>query len=178
MNSPFTRALIPDIITASRGLGALAMLFAGFRSPVFWAVYLWCGISDMIDGPIARRMNSESRTGALLDSIADLSFVVNASIVFLPQLDIPTWMWTCIGVIALVRISSIVSGFMMHGKVILLHTIANKVTGLLLFLFPISLEWIPFNYAAVPVIAVALLASIQEGHLIRTQGVKDNQKME
>lgn len=168
MNKHLNRGLIPNIISASRGVVAFALLFTEFRSPIFWIAYLWCGISDMIDGPIARRMNVVTKTGALVDSIADLLFVAIAAIVILPQMAIPTWTWICIGLIAMVKISSIVSGFVMYKRLVMPHTIANKIAGLSLFLLPIALEWIPFNYAAIAVIAVALFASVQEGHFIRT----------
>jgi len=166
------KALIPNIISASRGVVALVLLFTEFRSPIFWVAYLWCGVSDMIDGLLARKMNVTSKKGALVDSIADLLFVAIAAVVFLPQMNIPAWTWICIGLIALTKFSNIVSGFVLHKRLVMPHTIANKVTGLLLFLLPIALEWIPFNYAAIAVIAVALFASVQEGHFIRTGHVE------
>jgi len=168
VNKYFNSRVIPNIISASRGVVAFALLFTEFRSPIFWIAYLWCGLSDMIDGPIARRMNVVSNFGALVDSIADLFFVAVAAIVFLPQMNIPAWTWICIGLIAFAKISSMVSGFVLHNRLVMLHTIANKVSGLLLFLLPMALEWIPFSYASIAVIAVALFASVQEGHFIRT----------
>ena len=43
----------------------------------------------------------------------------------------------------------------------------NKVTGMLLFMLPISLTMIDLKYSGVLVGAVALFAAIQEGVLIK-----------
>ena len=44
----------------------------------------------------------------------------------------------------------------------------NKVTGVLLFLLPLTIPAAPLKYAAVIVCTAATFAAIQEGHLIRT----------
>ena len=53
-------------------------------------------------------------------------------------------------------------------KLVLLHTGANKLTGALLFLLPLSLGFLNISYTAVPLCALASFAAIQEGHFIRT----------
>lgn len=167
---------IPNIISISRGIVALVLLLVTYGSPLFWIAYIWCGISDMIDGALARKLNATSKLGATIDSITDLIFVVIAASVFLPRMDISMWMWLFIGVIAFVKIVNAISGYVMFRKVIMLHTIANKLTGLLLFLLPIAvcLLKISISYAAPVVIAVALFASVQEGHFIRTGRIDNN----
>ena len=72
-----------------------------------WGVggnWLAAGFSDMIDGTIARKTGSESTFCVKLDSIADLIFVIVASIKILPSVSfIPLiWIWT--GVIAAIKI--------------------------------------------------------------------------
>lgn len=44
----------------------------------------------------------------------------------------------------------------------------NKLTGLLLFLFSLTLPFIDWNLSAVVLCAAATFAAIQEGHYIRT----------
>ncbi len=61
----------PNIISASRGIAGFTMLFSPVFSPWFWALYCWGGISDMIDGALARKLNSANGTGAEIDSLAD-----------------------------------------------------------------------------------------------------------
>lgn len=56
----------------------------------------------------------------------------------------------------------------MQKRIIMLHTIMNKVTGFLLFNLPVTLIFAEIKYTAIPVCAVTTFAAIQEGHLIRT----------
>lgn len=95
----------PNIISLSRAVAAFGLLFTSVFSAPFWVLYLWCGISDMIDGPLARRLNSESRTGAAIDSIADFVFVVIACVRIIPALVIPLWFWLIIGIIAVLQLA-------------------------------------------------------------------------
>ena len=56
---------------------------------MFWALYALCGISDMVDGWLARNLQAESKTGAVLDSVADIVFVACCATRLLPVLEIP-----------------------------------------------------------------------------------------
>ena len=58
----------------------------------------------MIDGWLARKLQAESKTGSVLDSIADLSFVVCCAIQLLPILSIPSWLWIWAGIIVIIKI--------------------------------------------------------------------------
>ena len=157
-----------NIITGSRILFSIALLFFPAFSPWFYALYLVAGVTDMIDGTIARKTGKASEFGARLDSIADIVFVVICLIKLIPVICIPVWLYVWIGIIALIRIINIVSGFIMQKRFIMLHTIMNKVTGLLLFLLPLTVHFVDLKYTAIPVCAVATFAAIQEGHFIRT----------
>lgn len=122
----------------------------------------------MLDGFVARRTNSASPLGAKLDSMADLVFLAVCLIKLLPVLALPVWLWVWVGLIALLRLVNVVSGFVWRKKLVLLHTRANKLTGALLFLLPLSLGFLNIAYTAVPLCALASFAAIQEGHFIRT----------
>ncbi|MGN0981342.1 MAG: CDP-alcohol phosphatidyltransferase family protein [Candidatus Limivicinus sp.] len=157
-----------NTITFLRILLSLLLPFLPALSPGFYGLYLAAGLSDMLDGFVARRTNSVSPLGARLDSIADLVFLAVCLIKLLPVLVLPGWLWVWVGLIALVRLVNIVSGFVCRGKLVLLHTRANKLTGALLFLLPLSLGFIQISYTALSLCAVASFAAIQEGHYIRT----------
>ena len=157
-----------NIITSSRIVLSIALLFFPAFSPWFYALYLVAGITDMIDGTVARKTGKASEFGARLDSIADIIFVLVCLIKLIPVISIPTWLYVWIGIIALIKIINIVSGFIMQKRCIMLHTIMNKVTGLLLFILPLTVPFLEIKYAALPVCAVATFAAIQEGHFIRT----------
>lgn len=154
---------LPNIISVSRAIAAIGLLFSPVFSVQFWVLYGWCGVSDMIDGPLARKLGAESRTGAVIDSISDLVFVVAAAIRVLPVLDIPVWLWIWIAAIALTRIGNILLGYFRQHRIVMLHTMANKLTGLLLFLLPAAILTSGTSLFIAAVCAVATFASVQEG---------------
>lgn len=157
-----------NLITSCRILLSLLLLFFPALSPGFYGLYLAAGLSDMLDGFVARRTNSASPLGAKLDSMADVVFLSVCLIRLLPVLALPVWLWVWVGLIALLRLVNVVSGFVRRKKLVLLHTRANKLTGALLFLLPLSLGFLNIAYTAVPLCALASFAAIQEGHFIRT----------
>ena len=159
---------IANIITSCRILCSILMMFFPVFSSEFNIIYLLCGVSDMVDGTVARKTNSISELGARLDTVADISFVAVSLIKLLPVMYIPRWLWTWIIVIAIIKISNIMSGFIYKKKLISLHTIMNKTTGLLLFLLPLTLHFIELKYSSVVVCSIATFSAIQEGFYIVT----------
>ena len=157
-----------NLITSCRILFSLLLLFFPALSPGFYGLYLAAGLSDMLDGFVARRTKTASPLGAKLDSIADIIFLAVCLIKLLPVLTLPVWLWVWVGLIALLRLVNVVSGFVCRKKLVLLHTRANKLTGALLFLLPLSLGFLNLLYTAVPLCTLASFAAIQEGHFIRT----------
>lgn len=157
-----------NIITGCRILGSILLLFFPAFSSWFYILYLLCGFTDMIDGSIARKTNSSSKFGARLDTVADFIFAVVCLIKLLPTIQIPSWLWIWIAVIAAIKIINVVSGFACKQRFVVEHTIMNKVTGLLLFLLPLTLSFIELKYSAIVVCCIATFAALQEGHFIRT----------
>ena len=159
---------LPNAITALRFLGAISLLFFDVGSVAFWSIYFACGLSDMADGYLARRLRCESKTGAVLDSLADLVFVACCCYKLLPALAFPKWLWIWAGVIVAIKVINQISALVMYKKFHFPHTVANKVTGFLLFLgVPLTV----FLESAVPMVVIAVVATfaaIQEGHFIRT----------
>ena len=105
--------------------------------------------------------------GAKLDTVADFVFVVVCLIKLLPVIELPIYLliWTII--IALIKIINIISGFIVQKKFVTVHMILNKVTGAMLFVLPLTVSLVNLRYSGSVVCAVATLAAIQEGHLIR-----------
>ena len=157
-----------NIITGFRLAASLALLFCPVFSLPFFALYLMAGISDMVDGVVARRTNTASEFGARLDTAADFVFVVACLIRLLPVMDMPTWLYVWIGVIAMIKGINIVSGVVMQKRLVTVHTVMNRVTGALLFVLPLTIPLIEPSHSAIAVCAIATFAEIQEGHLIRT----------
>ena len=153
---------IANIITGSRIVFSLPLLFLPLSSPWFYAFYLLCGFTDMVDGTVARRTNSASEFGARLDTVSDFVFMTVALIKFVPHLHIPVWLWIWIGVIAVMKLGNAVGGFVRTKKLISPHTVLNKVTGLLLFLLPMTIIFVDITYTLPIVCTVATIAAIHE----------------
>ena len=157
-----------NTITFFRIAASIVLLFCPALSPGFYGLYIAAGLSDVLDGFAARKTNSASEFGARLDTAADLVFVLACLIRLLPVLRIPFWLYVWIGIIALIKIGNIISGFAVKKRFVTVHSVMNKVTGALLFLLPLTIPVLPLKYAAVVVCAAATFAAMQEGHLIRT----------
>ena len=142
------------------------LFFPGF-SHEFYSLYILGGFTDMIDGAIARKTNSISKFGARLDTTADLIFVIVSLIRILPAIHIPQLLWIWCGIIAVVKISSNILGIIRYKKFLMQHTIANKITGLFLFLLPLTLQFFELRYSVPIVCTMATFSAIQEGHYIR-----------
>ena len=158
---------LPNIITALRIVGSIGLLFCNVPGWQFWTLYAICGISDMVDGWLARILHVQSKTGSVLDSIADLVFVACCAIKLLPILSIPSWLWIWAGIIVIIKIVNLISSLIIFKKFYLTHTIANKLTGFLLFLTVPTISWCIIPIAIVAIIAT--FAAIQEGYYIGTR---------
>ena len=157
-----------NIITGFRILTSIALLFCPVFSPAFYVLYLLAGLSDMIDGTIARRTDTVSEFGTRFDTLADIIFVAVCLIKLLPVISIQTGICVWIAVIALIKIINIISGYIVKKKLVAVHSVMNKVTGALLFILPLTFSLVPLKYSAIPVCLVATFAAVQEGHFIRT----------
>lgn len=152
----------PNIITLLRMAGSFGLLLCDVTDAAFWIIYVLCGISDIADGWLARKLNCVTRTGALLDSLADICFVACCAWKLLPILELPQWLWLWAGVIVVIKVVNQLSALVMYGHCSFPHTLANKVTGCLLFIAVpmIFVSIIPISIVA----AVATFAAIQEGY--------------
>ena len=162
---------IANILTSCRILGSILLLFCPAFSVAFYILYLFCGVSDMIDGTIARKTNSASTFGSQLDTVADLIFVAASLLRLLPAIHIPRLLWIWGGVIAFIKITNILWGYVSKKQLISLHTIMNKVTGLLLFLLPLTTSFVKLKYSGVAVCAIASVSAIQEGIYVISDGI-------
>ena len=167
---------IANIITGSRAIFSLPLLFVPLSSVWFYVLYLFCGVTDMIDGTIARKTGAVSEFGARLDTVADFVFLSVSLAKFLPMIRISKWLRVWIAVIGVVKIGNLIWGYVRIKTLVFFHTVMNKITGLLLFLLPLTFPIIDLNYSSIAVCVVASLAAIQESFDIVT-GYKNNEKI-
>ena len=82
---------------------------------------------------------------------------------------IQRWLWIWVGVIAIIKIGNIIWGYISKKQFLSLHTIMNKATGLLLFLFPLIISFVELKYFAIVVCSIATFSAIQEWFYITTE---------
>ena len=152
-----------NILTSCRMLGSVLLLFFPVFSAAFFVIYLFCGFSDMIDGTIARKTNSAGKFGSRLDTAADLIFTAASMARLFPAIHLPQWAWIWGGSIAAIKIVAVIWGYISKKQLIPLHTMLNKITGLLLFLLPLTLSFVKLKYTAIAVCSVATFSAVQEG---------------
>ena len=152
---------LPNILSSLRIVGAVALLQCDAVGTTFGTLYTLCGISDIADGWLARRLKCVTRAGALLDSLADFCFVVCCAWKLLPILELPKWLWLWAGVIVAIKVVNQLSALVKYGRCCFPHTIANKATGFLLFIA------VPMTFVSIIpisiVTAIATFAAIHEG---------------
>ena len=153
-----------DTVTSVRIAASLLLLFLTPKSRGFFAVYTLTGLTDVLDGWLARRTGTASGFGARLDSIADLLFYSVVLIRFLPVLRqaLPGEIWYAVAVILLVRLAAYVVAAIKYRHFASLHTRLNKLTGAAIFLLPYVLAvstGVGYGWA---VCILAFVASLEE----------------
>lgn len=73
IKSEWLRLIVPNIITGFASLSALGALYIAYIYHSRYCAYLFLlsGICDAVDGPIARRLNAQTRFGTIFDSMSD-----------------------------------------------------------------------------------------------------------
>ena len=157
-----------NLITGSRIILSVIMLFLPAYSYPFYCCFLLAGFTDMIDGTVARMREETSEFGSRIDSIADMIFTAASVYKFFPRLKLPVSIWIWTSIIAIIKLINIISGYVIKRKFVSMHTMANKITGMMLFFFPLSVAIVDIRFSEVVVCMAATFAAIQEGHFIRT----------
>ena len=144
-----------------------SLLFCPVFSPTFFLLYIAGGISDMIDGAVARKTGNVTEFGSRLDTVADIVFVAVCLIKLLPVLHVPVWLYIWIAIIAFIKLVNIAAGYIRQKEFVAVHSVINKATGCLLFIFPLTLTFVDLKYSATVICAVATIAAVYEGYLIQ-----------
>ena len=158
-----------NIITGVRIVLSACLLFFPALSPAFFVLYAAGGLSDMIDGAVARRTGTVSGFGSRLDTFGDIIFAAVCLIKVIPVLVVPIWIYLWIAVIEFIKMANIAVGYIKQKQFVSVHSMINKVTGGLLFVFPLTLTFIDLRYSAAVVCMAATAAAIQEGFTVRNK---------
>jgi len=70
---------LPNFLTFLRGLGSaliIYLVFANFSKLTILVAFILLALTDGIDGPIARKLNQQTRFGKYLDPVMDRIFMI------------------------------------------------------------------------------------------------------
>ncbi|HZB90159.1 MAG TPA: CDP-alcohol phosphatidyltransferase family protein [Stellaceae bacterium] len=85
---------LPNLITLGRLLSvplAIWLVLVGHLAPAFW-LFVAAGLSDAVDGFIAKHFDQRSELGALLDPIADKALLVSMYVTLGLAKHLPVWL--------------------------------------------------------------------------------------
>ena len=130
----------PNILSSIRILGAIAIIFLEPLSVPFFIVYGIAGITDPLDGFIARKFNLQSRIGSVIDSVADWALMLIMGIKVLPYLltVLEWWNWVIILVPLTFHLTAYVICFVKYRCFSSVHTYMNKIMSAAIFAFPFT----------------------------------------
>ena len=101
-----------------------------------------------------------------LSNLTGLVYHSVKRVFLLPVMNVPLWLWIWIAVIAIVKFTNTVMGFIRRKELVDYHTFLNKTTGLLLFLLPFTLQLIEPTHSFAVVCTIATIAALGEGYYI------------
>lgn len=156
------RHCIPNLLTLARMWLCIPLGITEALSPLFFLLYTLIGMSDILDGWLARRWHCATFFGAQLDGAADLIAFGVIGWKIRPFLHFPTWLWGLLVCIVCVRIGNMVCAYLSKNTNIFQHTLLNRLTGLLLFISIYLIENALFQWLAAGIAILALLAALQE----------------
>lgn len=161
------RVNIANMLTVSRMIISIILLFLPPLSLPFRILYLAAGISDMTDGTVARRTGTASQFGASLDTAADVCFVCVCLIKILPIFKIHIWAIAWTSAILMIKLIGAAWCYKESHTFYSCHSVLNKVTGCLLFAGPLIWSRIDQLQYVIIVCAVATLSALHEACEIR-----------
>lgn len=158
------RLTAADAITLTRIVCIVPLLFVRVPSPAFFILYSLAGITDVLDGTVARMTKTASHFGAKLDSIADLLFYATMLYRFFPILwqRLPALLWYGVAFVLLVRTAAYLTAALRFGRFASIHTVPNKLTGAAVFFLPYVLALTNGIIYAWIVCALGLISSVEE----------------
>lgn len=163
-----SKITLPNCITCLRLICAIIMAFVPAPSLWFYIIYTFCGITDVLDGFIARITKKTSEFGAKLDSVADIVFYGVMLIKTLPLLLSATELMPIMIISLLsVRTLSYAIAAVKYHKFASLHTYMNKFSGFCVFTLPYFLNeqietYVKNDIVCYIVYAVVMIAAIEE----------------
>lgn len=153
---------VPNILSIARVVFAVLLLFIEPASALFYVTYFVCGITDVLDGAIARGFDAVSKTGKILDLVGDIVFTIVILILLFRLFVIPVWIIVWVVIIAIARVAALLISYA-RLRTTFTHSYLDRIAGVVLFLLvPLTLMLnLDFAITAGVTCAVATLATIE-----------------
>ena len=151
-----------NLISVLRILVSQLLLVVVPLSPMFFAIYLLCGLTDVLDGFIARKTHTETILGAKLDTVGDIVFTAVLIVFLFGIINLTSVMIIWFIAISVVKILSIIVGYIKYKFFSPLHTYLNKITGVMLFLLPVMITFIPKSAGIYTILTFASISAVDE----------------
>ena len=167
---------VANLITLGRLLSvplAIWLVLTGAMAPAFW-IFVAAGVSDAVDGYVAKHFNQRSRLGSLLDPLADKALLISMFVTLGLAEDLPSWLV----ILVVFRDALIIGGFLLASAVaqpipiqpLLVSKLntALQIALIAVVLGRIGLQVRDFGAATVLIYAVALTTLLSGGgYLVR-----------
>lgn len=159
---------VPNALSAARIVLDLSLLFFAYYTPwwVFAIVYFAAGLTDVLDGWIARKYNVESSLGSKLDAWGDTLLFASALICMAFLVDLEVDVPRCLFVLSfgvVYKLANVVVTRVRFGEWNMMHTIMNKMVFVTLFFYvPIFMALGEVNNGMILGITIAVIIACME----------------
>jgi cardiolipin synthase (CMP-forming) len=161
---------LPNLITLGRILLVPVIIWAitSGQMAVAFVLFFIAGVSDAVDGFLAKRFNMQSEIGALLDPLADKCLLVSIYIALGLTADIPRWLVILVVSRDIIIIGAVIVSWLVDRPVPMkplmvskLNTVAQVVyAGLVLAALGFGFVFAPFDIILMSVVTVLTLLSV------------------
>lgn len=153
-----------NTISVSRIFFGVLMIFCFNNKLLLTSLLILCGLSDILDGYLARKFKLSSNLGAKIDTIADLIvfFIIIYLIIRLMNPYMIGQYLVYIFIILILRAISVLVVYIKYREFAFLHTILNKIAGLTIYISTIIFFMSGVENIYFIPIGISMIASIEE----------------
>src|SRR5574344_642332 len=158
---------IPNLISITRLLSCALFFIIGSNKVLFSIITILIGLSDFLDGYIARKYKIQSIRGAKLDSIADMVYFISVFIYFCIYKTNLIMQYKYILIITIVcKLLPLIISLVKNRKIISIHTIMNKISGCMVIVGIIVIILFDVTVMVKIITCIVISASIEESLIL------------
>ena len=160
----FLRKNAANMITVVRIPCAVGIILSTPFSPLFYFFLLIGGLSDALDGIVARKISGDSPLGALLDSISDLCFFGSTvfSVLIKEYNLIGLSAKVLFSILCIIRFISYLIQIIKFKQLAPLHTLLNKIASISIFVLLFIIPFIGITTAGCIASIIGIVGGIEE----------------